>query len=654
MISDTASGVRVQSTLNGERIKMTFDEDSFDHLMAILTDLYSDPEMAIIREYSTNAWDAHREAGHTRPIEVTLPSNLSSLLKIRDYGVGLTLDDIHRIYSKYGASTKRETDTQVGMLGLGCKSALTYTNSFTLVSVKNNRRITAVVTRDDEGASIMVMADDFTNEAPGTEIQIPIKNNFNIEKKAKTFFSFWKPGDVLVNGKPPLTFHELYSDVLKVNDHMFVVKDGYSRSRNEGLIVMGNVPYPVTFDDLPMSYGSKLITFVDIGAIQFTPSREAIQMTNRSKATIALIKKEFEAKLFQVIQDEISAAPNKVEALRIRSKWMELLDRSIRDFKLKYKGNEIPDTMNSGQEYFTLTSNGGWRLGSSERRNVLSTTYIPNVIVVRGYDLATFTATHKKKLRQYCENNKIPIDSDTTFVLVGERFHHWWLTDNREIPWKAVNAENHPRTVHPNSVPQKKIKGSYPGVVDGRQHREIHADDIDTKYPVLYYETGDKWWVHEITLLATQAYGKYTLINLAANRKEKFLRDFPNAKPAMDMVKDMFDKWIAGLSADQLLAMQMHNRFQTLKSFFGNFDDNRVNDPKIKDAARIMKVDVQSLNQTASTFARLGHRITLPSPNLHPFSDYPLFSERAFLDNEEHMYLYLNLVFDARAQGKKV
>ena len=42
------------------------------------------------------------------------------------------VEDIHSIYSQYGESTKRGTNAQNGMLGLGCKSALTYTNQFTM------------------------------------------------------------------------------------------------------------------------------------------------------------------------------------------------------------------------------------------------------------------------------------------------------------------------------------------------------------------------------------------------------------------------------------------------------------------------------------------------------------------------------------------
>jgi hypothetical protein len=76
-----------------------------------LTDMYSDREMAVLREYSCNALDAHIEAGITSPIEVSTPGPLAPFLTIRDFGVGLCLEDIREIYSQYGASTKRNTNT---------------------------------------------------------------------------------------------------------------------------------------------------------------------------------------------------------------------------------------------------------------------------------------------------------------------------------------------------------------------------------------------------------------------------------------------------------------------------------------------------------------------------------------------------------------
>ena len=75
-----------RSNATGQATRMSIDESATAHLMDVLTKLYSDPELAVLREYSTNAWDSHIAAGVKRPIEVTLPTRFNPILTIRDYG----------------------------------------------------------------------------------------------------------------------------------------------------------------------------------------------------------------------------------------------------------------------------------------------------------------------------------------------------------------------------------------------------------------------------------------------------------------------------------------------------------------------------------------------------------------------------------------
>lgn len=92
------------------------------HLMTILRDtLYSDKILAVLREYSANAWDAHRQSGcKDIPIRVTLPTHAEPTLVIRDFGSGLSEEDLYQVYTQYGESTKRESNETVGYLGIGC------------------------------------------------------------------------------------------------------------------------------------------------------------------------------------------------------------------------------------------------------------------------------------------------------------------------------------------------------------------------------------------------------------------------------------------------------------------------------------------------------------------------------------------------------
>ena len=102
------------------------------HIMSTLRDtLYSDKVLAVIREYSSNAWDAHREVGKADvPIKVTLPTSMDPTLTIEDFGPGLSPDDVFNVYTQYGASTKRGSNSSVGMLGIGSKSGFSFCSGF--------------------------------------------------------------------------------------------------------------------------------------------------------------------------------------------------------------------------------------------------------------------------------------------------------------------------------------------------------------------------------------------------------------------------------------------------------------------------------------------------------------------------------------------
>lgn len=115
-------GRRVVSS--GVTAKGTFgiSQNSQAHIMTILRDtLYSDKILAVLREYSSNAWDAHRMVGkNDLPIRITLPETETPTLVIRDFGPGMSPDEVFNIYTQYGESTKRGTDDAVGMMGIGC------------------------------------------------------------------------------------------------------------------------------------------------------------------------------------------------------------------------------------------------------------------------------------------------------------------------------------------------------------------------------------------------------------------------------------------------------------------------------------------------------------------------------------------------------
>jgi len=99
---------------------MSLDLDSAQILMQMLSkNLYSDAVGSTIRECASNALDSH--AGVDKPIVVSFKANTESSnleFSVEDFGIGLDADDVKNIISKYGKSTKRNSNTELGMMGL--------------------------------------------------------------------------------------------------------------------------------------------------------------------------------------------------------------------------------------------------------------------------------------------------------------------------------------------------------------------------------------------------------------------------------------------------------------------------------------------------------------------------------------------------------
>ena len=114
--------------------------------------IYEDKIKAPIRELSTNAYDAHVEAGCAdRPFSVHLPNALDPEFRVRDYGISMSHEQIMTLYTTYFASNKRESNELNGCLGLGSKSPFAYTNQFWVTAYKDGQKRHYVATVDVDG-----------------------------------------------------------------------------------------------------------------------------------------------------------------------------------------------------------------------------------------------------------------------------------------------------------------------------------------------------------------------------------------------------------------------------------------------------------------------------------------------------------------------
>lgn len=663
-----ARTVKRRSTLEGENVKMGFAAGATAHLMSVLTDLYKDRILACIREYSTNALDAQIMAGVTASIEVWTPTPLNPVLRIRDHGIGLDSAGIAEIYSQYGASTKRNSDDYNGMLGLGCKAALSYTDQFTVVGVKDGIKTVVAVSRDEDGGGDMrIVSTTDTDERNGVEVQIPTRPADDFAGTAAKFFSYWKPGTVLLNGQKPKHFTD--GKVSKITDRIYTVEDrsyGYGHNAERDRIVMGGVAYPCKLDiDLP--YGHSFVCFVNIGEVTFVPSREALRDTKNTKDTLVALAQEYSDHIVAAINNDVASATTPGGALRKINDWRGSIPRQIeqRLGALSYKGRAIPITITGP---FT-TSEAHGTLGASRDTANLSTALIPQTVFVHNYDLANFTPTHKKKLLLALENHPtLNANEVRTFALSEGRKGDDWVEDSWRLDWTDVKALKLPKTTAQLGAATYRISGSYDVSIDNSVTRGLPAADFDLSdpdRPVVFANIG-KWSLSTYGQQLTNAgITKFHLVQLTSNRVAKFQRDFPNAVEYSVFLKREYAKWVKTIPADkrEALAMRAANAhsIDSLKAM----DPKRVDDPAVKRAIRLAKVNVDEVIKRDRLF-RMGSE----RPDAHDWSDgeadvlapYLLIDGSTFhrynrLSRSEYIaqvYDYMNDAYARRTAGGKV
>ena len=271
-------------------------QEGLAHIFNVLRNqLYSDKILAVLREYSCNAVDAHTEAGHNRPIEVTLPSRLSLDLKIRDYGIGLSETDIQEIYAFYGESTKRKSNSLIGQLGLGSKSAFAYGDNFVINSFHNGIKTTYNAYIDpSQIGQIAKLASAPSNEANGVEIVIPVKpaDCETFVSTARTLFRHFKVKPI-VRGAADFKYEE--SAALYTGKDWRILKADRNRYGHHTIAVMGNIGYVISSSALKLDENNdaeatieRLLSNCDIeldvpiGELDIAASREGLQYTDRT------------------------------------------------------------------------------------------------------------------------------------------------------------------------------------------------------------------------------------------------------------------------------------------------------------------------------------------------------------------------------------
>lgn len=484
-------------TLSGSgAMNCGFDPNGAAHLMSVLSNIYRDPWLAVLREYSANGLDSQVRAGIPGPIQVTLPTDIEPTLTIADQGTGLCEQEILEVYANYGTSTKRDSDEEVGAFGIGAKSAFAVSTQFTVVGIKDGLRTTALFALSADGAAtVSIIARDATDEPNGVTVAVPVTDSAAVRRAADRLFGYWKPGTVVVNGKAP---KYLPASALRVTDTLYArFVDPKSDSATEApvvTIVMGGIPYPASVpmleavarraknqdvrrfvERLTQRWATlRLMAFAKVGSVDITPSREDLRDTPRTLTMLARLFAEYLSGVEAAVRREVSAEPSPMRAaIRLGKLWQFAPD--LRK-SLVWRDHQFAEKVILPFPAITLTTSGKTNRASLNEAPEISPDFTwAGVRVVTGVEASNLSRV-RRVANRYMTHHGL-----TTLLLAptGRATVGWYSHGEDDSPLDTITVADFLANASTLPASSTRAQTTYRVMCDGRTEtrtvREIKA-----------------------------------------------------------------------------------------------------------------------------------------------------------------------------------
>lgn len=642
------SSINQIDTIEGDEVEFSIGDPRW--VMRTQADLYSNRELAVTREYSTNAADANKEAGASRPIEVRLPSMMDPFFRVRDFGAGMSTETMKTIYTKFGSSTKRGSNDFNGMLGYGSKAAIAYTNNFTVTSIHNGIKTVGMIIRRDDWSIVMkIVRVSKTDEPSGTEVEVPVHNWQEFTTKALDFYKFWLPGTVLVNGKEPATFIGK-----KIVDGLYLCNEW-----NTSYVVMGNVPYRIA-NPSALFRESKMrevnfIAYVDNGDVEFTPSREDLKYTDHTKRELQRVVDNFQNKIIDKAMDEIDNAASHADAYLLWRGWSDLLGKAMFD-SLTYKGDKFNEMFAIRGSVYNMQYNYRNSVQHQQRYSVAEAT---KTLFVTGFDI-NITAKHKRMVKEYVKQKGL--DLTRVFFMAGDfsSVDCVWIDETNFVAWEDIKA------ALPKPVRQQVVRGASGrpvGAFDYVDNGGKHVGNIPDDKDIILWTGKRGVNIHNVqeTMKCLAPGKEWAVILMPMNRLDKFRRENPKVQRLMDYARSKIVADGASLLSDddkRYLSLDHTDRM-----WLDKMDPDLLDDPELASMARLVKSHaktetMKAYNDNIRLASLVGLYYTVKQYNPVGESEwvtkrYPLLADmRGWNNHHEHLHIYLNAAYAAESEAK--
>ncbi|WP_316207483.1 ATP-binding protein [Bradyrhizobium sp. SZCCHNR3118] len=270
-----------------------------------------------IRELATNAWDASR--GH---FKIFLPTPLNPQFRVRDFGPGMSAETMKNVYARLYASTKRESNNEVGGWGLGSKSPYAYlisdtgSGSYTVTSYHGGMARTYVLSLSASGSPTMrLLVEAPSDEPTGLDVSFPVRREdiHEFHNRARTILWSFNPRPEIepaINWKEPV--------VLGQGENWIRYKAGTVPFEGPR-VRMGCVMYPFDLRQIKttgfLDHSDCVLFDAPIGSLKVTLSREELAYDDNTKATLSRLVNEYEQNFISQVQAAVDTATDLIGAV---------------------------------------------------------------------------------------------------------------------------------------------------------------------------------------------------------------------------------------------------------------------------------------------------------------------------------------------------
>jgi len=445
--------------------------------------IYSDPILAVVREYICNAVDAHGQLPVNRAIDVGFPTTIDPTWWVRDYGSGLSQEqimgkapDFRGLFNTYGRSNKSDSNAAIGGFGLGSKAGFAYikrSGAFTVTSWHGGEKKIYTCHMSEKGIpSVTLMSSAPSTEPNGIKIAVPVKREDHSTFSDRTLKTikymtqeFKLYGNTHTVKKPEYQLSK---------DNWGIVQDYAERSK----VIMGGIAYPI--DTSQFKHDSLLSRvcvhiYAPIGSVELSVSREALSYEsttiNYLNTQAEIIRGSIAAEAEKNIQEQ----PSLIEASR---KYHEFLNRTLafvfNGKDIKWKGKYLLYyAPRKSSMYYQGHNHGGSHSLNAKKDDTFWNVAIDFHQNFNSYDL-------QLRDRNWCSSTHIYVSNDYTFCYVPPG-----MSMRRKIASLLKDAQDNKTTTHYIFVKTDSYKRFlHYYLKSGRHNKFIKAEDIvDYKVP---------------------------------------------------------------------------------------------------------------------------------------------------------------------------